>query len=127
MVKGTTTGCTTCGTTPIPNQYMLARVTNECPEVRRTDACACPKYLFCLWHKLVLACASQVPEPFVRFTALIDGAGGCNTMLTCTTCNRSACSAASTSAWLETAGAFRYASSASLAPYSVPGSLVPHG
>ena len=40
MVKGTTTGCTTCGTTPIPNQYMLARVTNECPEVRLSVCCA---------------------------------------------------------------------------------------
>lgn len=25
-------GCTTCGMNPIPDQYMLARVTNECPE-----------------------------------------------------------------------------------------------
>ncbi len=41
MVKGTTTGCTTCGMTPIPDQYMLARVTNECPEVSLAAACAC--------------------------------------------------------------------------------------
>lgn len=31
-VKATNSGCTTCGTTPISSQYILARVTNLCPE-----------------------------------------------------------------------------------------------
>lgn len=31
-VRSINAGCTTCGTTPMPEEYMLARVTNECPE-----------------------------------------------------------------------------------------------
>lgn len=31
-VRVTNSGCTRCGTTQMPEGYMLARVTNECPE-----------------------------------------------------------------------------------------------